>query len=101
MSGVAASQSLVAIGLMVAITYFSRAGGLLIMSRIPIGPRVKRFVDAMSSSVLIAVITPMIIHGDGGTRLAALMAGGVAIFLRSPLLAIALGMITAALWRYW
>lgn len=93
-------QSLLAIGIMIAITYFSRASGLLIMSRIPIGPKVKWFVDAMSSSVLIAVITPMIIHGDGGARLAALVAGGVAIFLRSPLLAIALGMAVAALWRY-
>lgn len=95
------SQSLLAIGIMVAITYCSRAGGLVIMSRVPIGPRVRRFVDGMSSSVLIAVITPMIVHGDGGTRLAAVAAGGAALWLRSPLLGIALGMCSAALWRWW
>ncbi|WP_043532183.1 AzlD family protein [Litchfieldella xinjiangensis] len=94
-------QSLVAIGTMVFIAYGSRVLGLLVMARVPLGPRVRRFVDAMSSSVLIAVITPMIVHGDGGTRLAALAAGGVAIAWRSPLLAIGLGMGSAALWRWW
>jgi uncharacterized membrane protein len=96
-SGVA---SLVAIIMMIMIALVSRIGGLLIMSRVPIGPKVRRFVDAMATSVLIAVITPMIVDGDGGARVAALVAGAVAIWLRSPLVAIALGMISAALWRF-
>lgn len=96
-SGVA---SLVAIIMMIMIALVSRIGGLLIMSRVPIGPKVHRFVDAMATSVLIAVITPMIVDGDGGARVAALVAGAVAIWLRSPLVAIALGMISAALWRF-
>ncbi|GGY05746.1 hypothetical protein GCM10007160_36620 [Litchfieldella qijiaojingensis] len=100
MSWLAASQSLLAIAIMVAITTLSRAGGLVIMSRVPIGPRVRRFVNAMSSSVLIAVITPMIVHGDGGTRLAAVAAGGTALWLRNPLLGIASGICSASLWRW-
>ncbi|MGM0702441.1 MAG: AzlD family protein [Pseudomonadota bacterium] len=101
MSASVSWQSLVAIGLMVAIAYGSRVVGLLIMSYVPLGIRVRRFIDAMSSSVLIAVITPMVVHGDGGTKLAALAAGGVAIAWRNPLLAIALGMASAAVWRWW
>lgn len=94
-------QSLLAIMLMVVIAYGSRVLGLLVMSHVPLGPYVRRFVDAMSSSVLIAVITPMVVHGDGGTRLAAVAAGAVAIGLRSPLASIAVGMFCAAWWRWW
>lgn len=94
-------QSVLAILLMVVIAYGSRVLGLLIMSNVPLGPRVRLFVDAMSSSVLIAVITPMIVHGDGGVRLAAVAAGAVAIGLRSPLASIAVGMACAAWWRWW
>mgnify|MGYP003638834029 FL=1 len=71
------------------------------MSRVPLGPRVRRFVDAMSSSVLIAVITPIIVHGDGGVRLAAIAAGTVAVVMRNPLVSIAMGMLCAAGWRWW
>lgn len=101
MSASVAWQSLAGIGLMVVIAYGSRVLGLLVMSYVPLGARVRRFIDAMSSSVLIAVITPMVVHGDGGTKLAALAAGGAAIAWRNPLLAIALGMASAALWRWW
>lgn len=94
-------QSLFAIMLMVVIAYGSRVLGLLIMARVPPGPNVRRFVDAMSSSVLIAVITPIIVHGDGGVRLAAIAAGIVAIVFRSPLASIAVGMACAAGWRWW
>lgn len=94
-------QTVLAILLMVVIAYGSRVLGLLIMSRVPLGPSVRRFVDAMSSSVLIAVITPIIVHGDGGVRLAAIAAGTVAIALRSPLTSIAVGMLCAAGWRWW
>ncbi|TMU15005.1 hypothetical protein E0L35_22200 [Halomonas sp. ATBC28] len=39
-------QSLIAIMLMVVIAYGSRVLGLLVMSHVPLGPRVRRFVDA-------------------------------------------------------
>ncbi|WP_249978635.1 AzlD family protein [Vreelandella olivaria] len=94
-------QSLLAIIIMAAIAYGSRVLGLLIMLRVPLGPQVRRFVDAMSNSVLIAVIVPIIVHGDGGVRLAAFAAGTVAIVLRSPLASIAIGMACAACWRWW
>ncbi|UEQ02869.1 AzlD domain-containing protein [Halomonas profundus] len=101
MSSSSVWQSLIAIMLMVVIAYGSRVLGLLVMSHVPLGPRVRQFVDAMSSSVLIAVITPIIVHGDGGVRLAAIAAGTVAVVMRNPLVSIAMGMLCAAGWRWW
>lgn len=101
MSSITVWQSLLAIMLMAAISYGSRVLGLLIMARLPLSPNVQLFINAMSSSVLIAIITPIIVHGDGGTRLAAIMAGMVAIIFRSPLASIAIGIVCAAGWRWW
>jgi uncharacterized membrane protein len=94
-------EPLLAISLMVVIAYGSRVLGLVVMSHVPLGPYVRRFVDAMSSSVLVAVITPMVVHGDGGVRVAAVAAGAVAMGLRRPLVSIAVGMFCAASWRWW
>lgn len=93
------SQSLVAILAMVVIAYGSRLVGFLLMARVSIGPQVRRFIDGMSSSVLVAVVVPMVVYGDGGARLAAVVATGIALWLRLPLLAIAAGMLAAAIWR--
>ncbi|KFC50856.1 branched-chain amino acid transporter [Halomonas sp. SUBG004] len=101
MSSSSVWHSLIAITLMAVIAYGSRVLGLMVMSHVPLGPRVRQFVDAMSSSVLIAVITPIIVHGDGGVRLAAIAAGTVAVVLRSPMVSIAMGMLCAAGWRWW
>ncbi|MCO7228516.1 AzlD domain-containing protein [Halomonas sp. CnH100-B] len=101
MSSSSVWHSLIAITLMVVIAYGSRVLGLMVMSHVPLGPRVRQFVDAMSSSVLIAVITPIIVHGDGGVRLAAIAAGTMAVVLRSPMVSIAMGMLCAAGWRWW
>ena len=101
MSSSSVWHSLIAITLMEVIAYGSRVLGLMVMSHVPLGPRVRQFVDAMSSSVLIAVITPIIVHGDGGVRLAAIAAGTMAVVLRSPMVSIAMGMLCAAGWRWW
>lgn len=93
--------SILAILLMALVTALTRTGGLLVMSRVPIGPRVERFINAMAGSVLVAVITPMAIEGDWGARMALLATLGVMLVLRKPLPAIATGIATAALWRFW
>ncbi len=93
------ANALLAILLMVVVTYLTRIGGVLIMARVPIGPRVERFIHAMSGSVLIAVVVPVAAEGDWGARIA-LLATLVAILItRKPLIAIAAGIVSAALWR--
>ncbi|MGM0982568.1 MAG: AzlD family protein [Pseudomonadota bacterium] len=90
---------LLAIVIMALVTYLTRAGGVFVMARVPIGPRVERFINAMAGSVLVAVITPMAMHGDGGARMALVATAGVMLALRKPLPAITAGILTAALWR--
>lgn len=91
--------ALMAILIMALVTYLTRSGGVVIMSRVPIGPRVERFINAMSGSVLVAVIVPMAAEGDWGARLALLATLGVMLTTRKPLPAIGAGILTAALWR--
>lgn len=93
--------ALAAIVIMALVTYLTRAGGVLVMSRVPIGPKVERFINAMAGSVLVAVITPMAVQGDSAARLALLATLVVMLVVRKPLAAIAAGIITAALWRWW
>ncbi|MGI3130637.1 AzlD family protein [Halopseudomonas pachastrellae] len=84
------------IGLMMAIALATRLGGVFILSVTPISHRMKRFIDSMSSSVLIALVAPLLITGDMGTRLALLVAATLMLIARNSLLSIAGGVITAA-----
>lgn len=94
-----ATTAVVAIILMALVTYLTRAGGMLVMSRIPISPNVERFINAMAGSVLVAIIVPLAAQGDWGARFALLATLIVMLTVRKPLIAIAAGMGTAALWR--
>mgnify|MGYP005752729949 FL=1 len=94
-----AMGALAAIVIMALVTYLTRAGGVYVMSRVPIGPRVERFINAMAGSVLVAVITPMAIQGDWGARLALMATLAVMLATQKALAAIAAGIVTAALWR--
>ncbi|WP_192036079.1 AzlD domain-containing protein [Halomonas sp. YLGW01] len=96
---VSPAGALTAIVIMALVTYLTRAGGVLMMSWVPIGPRMERFINAMSGSVLVAVITPMAVRGDSAARLALVATLGVMLATRKPLPAIGAGVITAALWR--
>ncbi|MGR4070051.1 AzlD domain-containing protein [Halomonas sp. LR3S48] len=91
--------AVIAIMVMALVTYLTRAGGVFVMSRIPIGPKVERFINAMAGSVLVAVITPMAAQGDWGARLALLATLVVMLTTQKALAAISAGILTAALWR--
>lgn len=81
------------------VTLVTRWGGVYVMSFIPIRHRVKLFIEAMSGSVLVALITPMAINGSLASQ-AALGATAISMLLfKRPLLAISCGVITAALIR--
>ncbi|NIC07964.1 AzlD family protein [Billgrantia bachuensis] len=94
-----AAGAVIAIMIMAFITYLTRAGGVFVMSRIPIGPKVERFINAMAGSVLVAVITPMAVQGDWGARLALLATLVMMLTTQKALAAITAGIVTAALWR--
>ena len=86
--------------IMTVVTLVARWGGVFIMSFVPISDGVRRFIGAMSGSVLIAILAPVIVDGDLGARLALLTTLVLILVLRRPLVAIAAGFAMAALVRY-
>ncbi|GAA0681925.1 AzlD domain-containing protein [Marinobacterium maritimum] len=84
---------------MALVTLATRWGGVYVMSFVPISYRVKQFINAMSGSVLVALITPMAVAGDNGARLALLATAIMMLLTRKPLPAIAAGVLAAALFR--
>lgn len=93
------SGILLIILIMAGVTLVTRWGGIFLMSFIPIGDRVRSFVNAMSGSVLVAILAPMAVNGDNGARLALLTTAVVMLLYKNPLISVTLGMAAAALFR--
>lgn len=87
------------VAVMALITLVTRWSGVFIMGYIPISDGVQRFITAMSSSVLVAILTPIAFSGDGGARLASCITAVVMLIFKKPLLAISMGLISVALYR--
>ncbi len=84
---------------MSAVTLATRWGGVFVMSFVPISYRVKQFINAMSGSVLVALLAPLAVEGDTGARLALLTTTIIMLLLKKPLPAIAGGILAVALFR--
>jgi uncharacterized membrane protein len=91
--------TLLIVAVMALVTLATRWGGVYIMSFVPIGARVRRFITAMSSSVLVALLAPLAMQGDGGARLALVTTALVMLVWKHPLPAIAAGILAAAVFR--
>ena len=91
--------ALLLVSLMAVVTLATRWGGVYVMAFVPIGQRVRRFIGAMSGSVLVALLAPMALEGDNGARLALLSTAITMLVVKKPLPAIAAGILTAALFR--
>jgi len=92
--------ALVIVLVMALVTLATRWGGVYVMSFVPISDRVTRFIQAMSGSVLVALLAPLAVSGDNGARLALLTTATIMLLLRKPLPAIAAGIVAAALVRH-
>lgn len=92
--------TLVLIAIMTVVTLITRFGGIFLMSFVTINPRVEGFINAMASSVLIAILTPLAVEGDIGARLALGTTAALMLAFRKPLPAIAAGILAAAAGRY-
>lgn len=91
--------SLVVVLIMAVVTLATRWGGVFVMSFVPISHRVRQFIGAMSGSVLVALLAPLALDGDGGARLALATTALLMLVLKKPLPAIAAGMLAAAIYR--
>lgn len=85
--------------LMAVVTLATRWGGLFVMSFVPINDRVQQFINAMSGSVLVALLAPLALEGDAGARVALATTALTMLLLKKPLPAIAAGIVAAALVR--
>ncbi len=88
--------AVLAIGL---VTYATRIGGILIMARLPVSPRIEAFLRYLSGSVLVALVVPPVIHGGPAAWLAVAVALAAMVKTRHALLSLVLGMATAAAYR--
>ena len=88
-----------AIVLLATITYVTRIGGLVVMARTPISPRIEAFLEAISGSVLVALVLPTLLVGDAGARLAVLAAFTLMLRFGSAMGAMTSGVVATILYR--
>ena len=91
---------LLVIAIMALVTLVTRLGGVFLMSFVTINPRIEGFINAMASSVLIAILTPMAFDGDIGARAALGTTAVLMLAFRKPLPAIVAGILAAGAVRY-
>ena len=87
----------------IATVVFKAAGPVLLGAR-ELPPRVASVVDVLAPAILAALVVTQTVGGDReiviDARLAGVVAGGIAVWLRAPLLAVMLvAAVTAALIR--
>lgn len=81
---------------MAATTYAMRAGGFWLMSHVPLTPRVRRMLEALPGSVVVAAVLPIIVRDGVAATLAIAAAAAVMLVRRSDILAVLTGMAVAA-----
>ena len=87
---------LAAIAAMAAATYAMRAGGFLLMAQVPLTPRLRKMLDALPGSVVVAVVLPIVVR-DGPVAALAIGAAVLAMLVRrNDLVAVLTGMAVAA-----
>jgi len=89
-------MSAIAIALMAAATMMTRLGGYWLMAHVPLTRRVRRMVEALPGSVVIATVVPIAVQGGVPAMLAIAAAVFAMVVRRNELLAIAIGVVIAA-----
>ncbi|MFN2327775.1 MAG: AzlD family protein [Chromatocurvus sp.] len=88
------------IALMALVMLFTRFGGVFITGLLPLRPRVMSFIDAMSGSVLVAVLVPIAVEADMAGRGGMLATAGVMLLTARPMVGVSLGIVVTALMRF-
>ncbi len=89
----------IAIVVMTVVTVASRLGGYWLMGYVPVTPRIRRMLDALPGSIIIAAIAPVVLNGGAVVIFAIAAAIGVTVIKRNDFLAVMTGMGVAALAR--
>jgi len=87
---------LLAILAMAAATYAMRTVGFWLMSHMRLTPRLRRMLEALPGSVVVATVLPIAVRDGIPAMLAIAAAGAVTLLRRHDLLAVATGMAVVA-----
>jgi len=80
-------------------TYAMRAGGFWMMQHVPPSPRLRKMLNALPGSVIVATVLPIVVR-DGLTAMLAVGAAmAVMLVTRRDILAVIAGMAVAAAMR--
>lgn len=80
-------------------TYLCRISGVVLMSFVPLTPRVRRGLAALPGSIVVATVLPLIERLGLAAGLALLAAIASMVIRRSELLALVTGMVVVSLMR--
>jgi uncharacterized membrane protein len=92
--------SLLAILVMAIATMLMRIGGFWLMAHVPLTARVRRMLEALPGSIVVAIVLPIVAKSGPVAVLAIVAAAAVMFLRRNAFLAVAAGMMVAALARY-
>ena len=99
MSEMLRSDVMIAFAVMTAVTVASRLGGFWLMGYVHVTPRVRRMLDALPGSIIVAAALPVAFNGGPIVMMALAAAISISILWRNDFLAVATGMLVAALAR--
>jgi uncharacterized membrane protein len=99
MSDFLRSDVMIAFAVMTAVTVVSRIGGYWLMGYVTMTPRVRRMLDALPGSIIIAAALPVAVNGGAVVMFAIVAAMVVTIIRRNDFIAVITGMAVAALAR--
>ncbi len=89
-----------ALGVIAVVTYLTRIGGLVIMSRMSITKRIERSLEALAGSVLVAIVAPATFEGDLAAKAAVVAAIVIMLLTRNAVLAMTTGLAAAVAIRF-
>ncbi|MBI5131774.1 MAG: AzlD domain-containing protein [Rhodopseudomonas palustris] len=93
------SDVMLAFAVMTAVTVASRLGGFWLMRYVDVTPRVRRMLDALPGSIIVAAALPVAVNGGPVVMFALAAAMAVSIIRRNDFIAVITGMTVAALAR--
>lgn len=99
MSEFVRSDVMLAFAVMTAVTVAARLGGFWLMGYVNVTPRVRRMLDALPGSIIVAATLPLAVNGGLVAIFALASAIVVTLIRRNEFLAVAVAMIVAGLAR--
>ncbi len=99
MSDLVRLDVMIAFAVMTAVTVASRLGGFWLMGYVEITPRVRRMLDALPGSIIVAAALPVVVNGGTVAIFAIAAAMAATIIRRNEFVAVITGMAMAALAR--